>query len=130
MKNIIHTLCIITIIIYLTFSLAPDWAKFLVIDGIKMSERSIPFYMSIRFDKPLLGLFILFLFGFGFQPLKVTQVLKTGLMNSFYVIALLIGVAISISYVEWDPKLPYETGLFMLNNLLIVCIALTNGHKY
>ena len=122
-NHVFHFLSIIAITIYLSFSLEPEWAKILVIDGVKMSEKSLPFYMFIRFDKLALGLVIMSLIGFGFQPFKNSKAFKVGFLGALSLIALLIGVAISISYVEWDPKLPPETLIFMLNNLLIVCVA-------
>jgi len=101
----------------------PGFNNIKLIDAIKLSEDSLPFTMYMNFDKPFVGLFIVLVLGFGTLSFDLIQIFKTTLVSLLSCVILLISVALSIGYIEYDFKLPSETWIWALNNLFLVCTA-------
>ncbi len=102
----------------------PGFFNLKVIDQLRLSPDSIPFTMYLNFDKAMAGLLLSAFF------LRVSE--KRGLrradlllvVNTLGTLVLvLLPISLALGYVKVDFKLPSETGLWALNNLLFVCMA-------
>jgi len=115
--------------IFILFSLmlmshvVPGFNNVKLIDAIKFSDDSLPFTMYLNFDKPFVGLFIFLVLGFGSLSFDITRILKTTLVSLLSSAILLLGLALSFGYIQYDFKLPGETWIWALNNLFLVCAA-------
>ncbi|MCB0357241.1 MAG: CPBP family intramembrane metalloprotease [Bdellovibrionales bacterium] len=116
----LHLLFILFAFLLMTHSL-PGVHNLKVIDRHIFSSTSTPFTMYINFDKTLLAIIILSILGLGHGQLKYA--IKWSIITLTVVSVVLIPMGLALSYIHWDPKLPAETGIWLFNNLFLVCTA-------
>jgi len=95
-----------------------------VFDAIKFAEDSQAFTMYINVDKPLISLLVFIFFGFSLgRPVSLKSIIKPTLINLVLCSSIILSIALYLGAIRWDPKLPPESLVFLLNNLFIVCVA-------
>lgn len=107
----------------LLFHLAPGFRNPRVFDHVRFAADSIPFTMYLNFDKITAGLFICYFF---YRPSGRLPTGRTigGAIIACAALAAVFGVlAPTIGFVRWNPKIPAQFGLWMLNNFFFVCLA-------
>ena len=110
---------------FLFAHIAPGFYNIRFFDAVKFSENSAPFTMYLNFDKPFIGIFLLIFFGFKkvSNLSEIIQVLKTIAPIILTLISLIIPLALVVGYIEFDLKIPNLAWIWIINNLLIVCVA-------
>ena len=99
-------------------------ANSLVIDKERLSPLSCPFSMYLNFDKTIAALVIYITSGLSIleKPVDKKSILYTTLYLS--VCAGLVSIlGILTGYIKFEPKLPDILPIWVLNNLLFVCMA-------
>jgi len=119
--NAVRILCLAAIAIGFSSHLVPGFHNLRVFEGIVVSPTSMPFTMYLNFDKTIAAVIIAMASGllipFGVKSWRDT------LMIAGFCVALLIPMATSSGYVQFDPKFPEAFWLWAFNNLLFVCFA-------
>ncbi|GEM78033.1 CPBP family intramembrane glutamic endopeptidase [Vibrio superstes] len=99
----------------------PGFSNLLVLDKVQTGPASIPFTMYLNLDKPL----ILFALLLAFPGLlgKAKSVEWGVLVKPLLVLASLLPIAVLSGGLEYELSLPSWWWLFLLNNLLLTCVA-------
>lgn len=127
LSKLVKTLLFLIIILLISgflIHVIPGFANSLVIDKVRLSPLSCPFSMYLNFDKTIAALVIYITSGLSMleKPLDKKSVLYT----TFY-LSLCAGfvsiLGISTGYIKFEPKLPDILPIWVLNNLLFVCMA-------
>ncbi len=94
-------------------------------DSVKFSEQSLPFTMYLNFDKPFVGLALL-----SFLKIEKVKsfseaiyVFKKSLPIYLSLLALILPIALMMNYLSFDPKYPKLGWVWMVNNLIVVCVV-------
>ncbi len=107
----------------LTFHFLPGFYNWQLCSNLRLSQESIPSNLWLNFDKPFIGIFALALS----IPLISSRagwlkVLKTSVPMGLAGILILMGLSLYFNLVKWDPKIPVYIFVWLLNNLIFVCI--------
>ena len=102
----------------------PYFHNLKVLSNVYISSDGIPFTLYLNFDKTLVGLLILGLT----HPLLVNRdewmkMLKDSIPRIVKLISILVFLALLAGEVYFDPKLPECLPIWIITNLLFVCIA-------
>ena len=104
--------------------LLPGFHNLKALDAVLVSADGLPFTMYLNLDKTLVALGLL---GWCTPRLFTRpdwrQLLPFLRSRSLIFLPLIFILALASGKVHWDPKLPSYTLLWMLTNLLFVCIA-------
>jgi uncharacterized protein len=108
---------------YLLFShIYPGFNNFKYFDQYQFSVKSAPFNMFLNYDKPFIGVIVLYFLGINKDFINsVFFKVVIGLTTASIVV--LLGPAIATSYIKWEPKVDFRILVWMLNNLIFVCVA-------
>lgn len=104
--------------------LFPGFHNALVLDNVIISDHGAPFSMYLNFDKALAGLLIL-----GIMHRRLcTKAQWLVMLKTTVPYALLLGSVVlllvwSVGKVAFDPKLPASSPIWLINNLLFVCMT-------
>lgn len=107
----------------LAFHLMPGFNNWQLASNLHLSPRAYPYSLWLNFDKPLIGIFVLALS----LPLinsreHLLRVLKVSIPLSILGILIMIGISLHIGLVQWDPKIPVISLLWLIDNLIFVSI--------
>lgn len=123
LKTILFLIIILLISGFL-IHIIPGFANSLVIDKERLSPLSCPFSMYLNFDKTIAALVIYITSGLSILEKPVDK--KSILYTTFY-LSLCAGLVsilgILTGYIKFEPKLPDILPIWVLNNLLFVCMA-------
>lgn len=130
LKNLPNTIKIIlfsiimTLIIGFYFHLTPGFYNKLVINRIYLSLISYPFSMYLNFDKAMAAMIIYITSGLYIreQYLDKKSILQ---VSRYFIIGapIIIITAYLLSYIKYDPKIPNIITIWVVNNLLFVCVG-------
>lgn len=102
----------------------PGFNNLKLIDHVLLSSNAIPYTMYLNLDKAMVGILIL---GLSQQLIASKQewlALGKGIILKLpALIIVLIGMALLLGYVQFDVKIPAGIGIWVLTNLLFVCVA-------
>ena len=102
----------------------PGFYNIKVWDDLRLTANSAPTTMYLNFDKPLFGILLLLIGGAEFLGTKPWRYCaKIWLMASLPLIAIGGLLGLYFAYLAIDPKWSEESLLWMVNNLLVVCVA-------
>ncbi|MDY7574416.1 CPBP family intramembrane glutamic endopeptidase [Actimicrobium sp. CCI2.3] len=119
-------LCILTAVIALALALHrfPGFRNPVVIADLKVSAQALPFTQYANFDKAAVGLILL-----AWLCHRATSVddwkeiaRKTPLIIAITTV-IVMGLAVALGVVRFDPKWPAITPVFLAMNLLFTCVA-------
>ncbi|MGY4489834.1 CPBP family intramembrane glutamic endopeptidase [Pseudomonas sp. TE3610] len=122
LKPLAHTLFIL-LALALAAHLLPGFDNALVIDRQVMSPDAPPFSMALNLDKPLIGFWLLLACPWTVPNTPWRQAAQATVVTLAATSAVVFGLALAVGAVAWQPKWPANGGLWLLNNLLLVCIV-------
>lgn len=113
------------VLIFLPFSqyITPSKSIYLF-EGTKFSPISAPFFLRINIEKAVLGIILaayLVKIASTFNEWK--KIIKEFFSVYSVIVLLLLTPAVITNYIKFDFKIPSEIYLFILNNLLLTCLA-------
>ena len=118
----------IFVVIVLALALAlhavPGFRNPVVIDAVRLSADSQPFTQYANFDKGAVGLLLLATLVPLASGLRDKR--RAALIASLAALAtatVVLGTAVALDYVRWDPKWPAVALTFLAINLLFTCVA-------
>jgi membrane protease YdiL (CAAX protease family) len=111
-----------TLFLLLAFALALHWwpgfynAKMIE----RFTEDAVPFSMNLNLDKPLIGFWLLLVCPWIVGSHSLMQTLKVSALALGLTALVTFGGASLLGIVEWSPKWPDQSWLWVNNNLLLV----------
>lgn len=102
----------------------PYFHNFLVFSQVYISRDGVPFTMYLNIDKALVGLLLLGMLQPLIRSRRSWQLLfeKMLPLSIGFGVALLL-LATAAGKIHFDPKIPVGWKLWLINNLLFVCVA-------
>ncbi len=91
-----------------------------VIDRERFTPDAVPFTMYLNLDKPLVGFWLLLVLPWVRSRQGVRQAWLAGVGGWLITSAVCFVAALLLGFIAWAPKWPADSGLFLLNNLLLV----------
>lgn len=101
----------------------PGFYNARMIDNERFTENAVPFSMNLNLDKPLIGFWLLLVCPWIVAPHSLTQTLKTSALAISLTALATLGGAWLLGIVEWSPKWPEQSWLWINNNLLLVTLV-------
>lgn len=106
------------------FHMVPGVSNALVFDRITVSDMSKPYSMFLNFDNTIIALIVCVTSDLIRQEKPFN---KKAALNTFVLLFLCILIILSPAYlsgfIKFDPKIPSILPLWLLNNLLFVCLS-------
>jgi uncharacterized protein len=113
----------IVVSLALAFHFMPGFHNWQLASNLKLSPNAYPYSLWLNFAKPFIGIFVLALslplISSGAQWIKV---LKVSLPLSILGILIMMGISLYFNLVQWDPKIPVITFVWLVVNLIFVSI--------
>ncbi len=122
LKPLAHALFLL-LALALAAHLLPGFDNALVIDRQRISPDAPPFSMALNLDKPLIGFWLLLACPWTVPNIPWRQAVQATLITLAATSAVVFGLAFAVGAVAWQPKWPVNGGLWLLNNVLLVCIV-------
>ena len=101
----------------------PGFHNLRVIDAVHFTSEAVPFSMYLNLDKPLTGFWLLLCLPWIRAPHNLRRTLAATALCALLTSTLCMGMAWCLGLLTWAPKMPAQTGLWLLNNLLLVSFA-------
>jgi membrane protease YdiL (CAAX protease family) len=98
----------------------PGFHNPLVIGPVRFSPNAAPFKMYLNLDKPLICFWLLLALPWIRPPHDLRTALKAGVCGMLMTSVACLLIALLLGLVTWEPKWPFVSWLWLLNNLLIV----------
>ncbi|CAI8692700.1 CPBP family intramembrane metalloprotease [Burkholderia pyrrocinia] len=109
--------------IALSLHLIPGFHNPLVIAPTRFTPDAVPFTMYLNLDKPLVGLWLLWVLPWVAPDVTLPRALRTGAVAAVATAAACLAGALAFGMVGWAPKWPASGWLWLVNNLLLVTLA-------
>ncbi|RYE06123.1 MAG: CPBP family intramembrane metalloprotease [Rickettsiaceae bacterium] len=109
-----------------SFHVIPGFANELAIPKTNLSIYSSPFVMYLNFDKTMAALIIYSMSNSNALIARNILSKRSVGLTMIYLglcICVTLGLSILSGYVQYDPKIPHVLWLWIINNLLFVCVA-------
>lgn len=123
LARLLLVLMAIAISIGLWVHFFPGFKPVVLADKVSLGPHSSPFTLSMQFDKPFVGFFIL---AFSLPLIQnlgaFRQLLKTAIPLTLVGMAILAGLSLYTGMIAWEPKFPNLFWLFAPINLLFAAI--------
>lgn len=113
----------LTLAVALSMHWLPGFHNPQVIGPVRFTPDAMPFTMYLNLDKPLIGFWLLLVVPWIRPPYEPRVSLKAGVACLLVTAATCMTVALSLGLVAWAPKWPASSGLWLLNNLLLVTLT-------
>ncbi|VVE85113.1 CPBP family intramembrane glutamic endopeptidase [Pandoraea sputorum] len=94
-----------------------------VIGPERFTADALPFTMYLNLDKPLVGFWLLLVLPWIRRPQAGWKSLRAGLGALVMILPICGLTAVLLGLVKWAPKWPPTSGLWLLNNLLLVTLV-------
>ncbi|HGL4261347.1 CPBP family intramembrane glutamic endopeptidase [Burkholderia dolosa] len=109
--------------IALSLHLLPGFHNPRVIEPTRFTPDAVPFTMYLNFDKPLVGLWLLWVLPWVAPDVAPSRALRTGVVAAVATAAVCLIGALAFGMVGWAPKWPPQGWLWLANNVLLVTLA-------
>lgn len=113
--------------IALALGLASHWLPgFLnarAIAAVRLSPEAAPFSMFLHLDKPLIGIWVVLACPWVVYRATVARSAAVTAVALIVTATVCLTTAVELGLVAWTPKWPALSGLWMLNNLLLVTLT-------
>ncbi|RQZ57668.1 CPBP family intramembrane glutamic endopeptidase [Burkholderia sp. Bp9004] len=109
--------------IALTLHLIPGFHNPRVIEPMRFTPDAVPFTMYLNFDKPLVGLWLLWALPWTAPDVPPARALRTGAVAAVATAAACLAGALAFGMVGWAPKWPASGWMWLVNNVLLVTLA-------
>jgi membrane protease YdiL (CAAX protease family) len=113
----------IALAVALTMHWLPGFHNQRVIGPERITPDAVPFTMYLNLDKPLIGFWLLLAVPWLPARREPRTTLQVGLRALLATTAACLLVAQLLGVVAWVPKHPADSGIWLLNNLLLVSIT-------
>ncbi|KVN29596.1 CAAX protease [Burkholderia pyrrocinia] len=113
----------VAIAIALSLHLLPGFHNPRVIDPTRFTPDAAPFTMYLNLDKPLVGLWLLWVLPWVHPRVALSRAGRTGVVAALATAAACLVGATAFGMVGWAPKWPAAGWLWLANNLLLVTLA-------
>jgi membrane protease YdiL (CAAX protease family) len=100
----------------------PGFFSARMIAAVRLTPEAAPFSMYLNLDKPLIGFWIALACPWVFA-FNLRRSLLTASLTLPITAALCLVTAMSMGLIGWTPKWPEQTGIWALNNLLLVTLT-------
>ncbi|THJ56238.1 CPBP family intramembrane metalloprotease [Burkholderia sp. LS-044] len=107
----------------LSLHLLPGFHNPLVIAPTRFTPDAVPFTMYLNLDKPLVGLWLVWVLPWVAPDVPLSRALRTGAVAAVATAAACLAGALAFGMVGWAPKWPASGWLWLVNNLLLVTLA-------
>nr|WP_057924989.1 CPBP family intramembrane glutamic endopeptidase [Burkholderia ambifaria] len=94
-----------------------------VIEPTRFTPDAVPFTMYLNFDKPLVGLWLLWVLPWVAPDVPPARALRTGAVAGIATAAACLAGALAFGMVGWAPKWPAAGWMWLVNNVLLVTLA-------
>lgn len=121
--RIIAHLVFAALAIALSLHLIPGFHNPRVIGPIHFTPDAVPFTMYLNFDKPLIGLWLLWALPWVAPDVALSRALRTGAVAAVATAIACLAGALAFGMVGWAPKWPPSGWLWLVNNVLLVTLA-------
>jgi uncharacterized protein len=101
----------------------PGFHNLRAIGPERITPDAVPFSMYLNFDKPLAGFWLMLALPWIRPQFTLRGSLKAGVVGMLMTTAACLLIAVLLEAVTWAPKWPAHTGIWLLNNLLLVTFA-------
>ncbi|KVG03699.1 CPBP family intramembrane glutamic endopeptidase [Burkholderia vietnamiensis] len=109
--------------IALSLHLIPGFHNPRVIAPTRFTPDAVPFTMYLNFDKPLVGLWLLWTLPWVAPEVPLRRALRVGAMAAVGTAAACLAGALAFGMVGWAPKWPASGWLWLVNNVLLATLA-------
>ncbi|UEP31507.1 MULTISPECIES: CPBP family intramembrane glutamic endopeptidase [unclassified Burkholderia] len=109
--------------IALSLHLIPGFHNPRVIEPTRFTPDAVPFTMYLNFDKPLVGLWLLWVLPWVMPDVAPARALRTGAVAGVATAAVCLAGALAFGMVGWAPKWPASGWMWLANNVLLVTLA-------
>ncbi|WP_175910449.1 CPBP family intramembrane glutamic endopeptidase [Burkholderia metallica] len=109
--------------IALSLHLIPGFHNPRVIGPTRFTPDAVPFTMYLNLDKPLVGLWLVWVLPWVAPDVPLSRALRTGAVAAVAAAAACLAGALAFGMVGWAPKWPPSGWLWLVNNLLLVTFA-------
>ncbi|RQR56243.1 CPBP family intramembrane metalloprotease [Burkholderia sp. Bp9126] len=113
----------VAVAVALSLHLLPGFHNPRVIDPTRFTPDAVPFTMYLNLDKPLVGLWLLWVLPWVHPRVALSRAWRTGAVAAFATSAACLAGATAFGMVGWAPKWPAAGWLWLANNLLLVTLA-------
>ena len=103
--------------------LAPGFHKLLAIPPTRLTPDAAEFSMYLNLDKPLVGFWLLLVWGGAQRERPPGDWFKAALPACLGTAVVCLGLAYALGQIAWAPKWPSWGVLWAINNLLLVTLA-------
>ena len=101
----------------------PGFLSARAIAGVRLSPEAAPYSMYLNLDKPLIGFWIAFACPWVFIAFSLRRCLGVTSIALPVTAAACLSTALLLGLIGWSPKWPAQTGIWALNNLLLVALT-------
>ncbi|WP_175673137.1 CPBP family intramembrane glutamic endopeptidase [Burkholderia ambifaria] len=109
--------------IALSLHLIPGFHNPRVIEPTRFTPDAVPFTMYLNFDKPLVGLWLLWVLPWVMPDVPPARALRAGAVACVATAAVCLAGALAFGMVGWAPKWPASGWMWLANNVLLVTLA-------
>ncbi|MBR8252442.1 CPBP family intramembrane glutamic endopeptidase [Burkholderia ambifaria] len=109
--------------IALSLHLIPGFHNPRVIEPTRFTPDAVPFTMYVNFDKPLVGLWLLWVLPWVMPDVPPARALRIGGVACIVTAAVCLVGALAFGMVGWAPKWPASGWMWLVNNVLLVTLA-------
>ncbi|RDK03315.1 CPBP family intramembrane glutamic endopeptidase [Paraburkholderia lacunae] len=113
----------IALAIALSMHWLPGFHNPLVIGPERFTSDAVPFTMYLNLDKPLIGFWLLLVLPWIRPRYELRKSLIAGIGGLLIAAVTCLTGAVLLGLVTWAPKWPSVSGLWLLNNLLLVTVT-------
>ncbi|MBN3787074.1 CPBP family intramembrane metalloprotease [Burkholderia sp. Ac-20353] len=113
----------VALAIALSLHLLPGFHNPRAIGPIRFTPDAVPFTMYLNLDKPLAGLWLLWVLPWIRPAVPLPHAVRTGIVAALATSAACLAGAVALGTVGWAPKWPASGWLWLANNLLFVTLA-------
>jgi uncharacterized protein len=113
----------VALAIALTLHWMPGFHNPRVTGPVRLTPDALPFTMYLNLDKPLVGFWLLLVIPWIRRPHGWRNSLTAGVTCLLLTTLACLALAMLLGVVRWAPKLPADSALWLLNNLLLVTLA-------
>ncbi len=101
----------------------PGFYSARAIAAVRFSPEAAPFSMYLNLDKPLIGFWVALACPWVFTAVSLRRSLITTSLTLPVTTTICLLTAISLGLIGWKVKWPEQTGIWALNNLLLVTLT-------
>jgi membrane protease YdiL (CAAX protease family) len=101
----------------------PGFHNPLVLGPIRFTPDAALFTMTLNLDKPLAGFWLLLALPWITRQMAWHTVWRTAALSLLMTAAVCLGTGMLLGTVAWAPKWPAGSGLWLLNNLVLVSVT-------